>query len=506
VTADSVYVADASAGIIRVEPDGGQTAIATNPPLDAPIGIAADPRDGSLYVQELGGQRIVRVVPATGEVTEIVRGFEFLASSWAGVDFVAEGAGEVIVSDSGRERVYHFLNQPGFTSPAGDFSLLTESAGDLIRTFKDGTVVRYNAIGQQVSSTDANANVTQWNYVSSGLASIVDPVGRATTFSYSGERLTSITDPAGRITEFEHDAAGNLVRVVLPDGSERRFTYDSRNRMTSQIDPRGFTTQYSYDAFGRHTSATRADGSLWRITAANTVGLAAEAESTRENPAPVIRPDEVAATFVDGAGRTREYETGPLGAVERFTDTAGLDTTANRDENAQVSNIQLPSGHAMSFSHDTAGNRVTQSDQTIGGLLRWTYRPPLNTLTEITDPDDNVTSFDYSPTGNLVESRSPTGLVSTFDHDARGNPISVIDSLGTETTTAYDAFDNPIETRRGAGTVEERLETLVRTSSGLIEQVTDALGQITRTEFDALRRPVRRILADGRTVEVGYVC
>jgi YD repeat-containing protein len=40
----------------------------------------------------------------------------------------------------------------------------------------------------------------------------------------------------------------------------------------------------------------------------------------------------------------------------------------------------------------------------------------------------------------------------------------------------------------------------------LIEQVTDALGQITRTEFDDLGRPIRRILADGRTVEVGYVC
>jgi RHS repeat-associated protein len=504
VTSDSVYVVDASAGIIRVEPDGGQTAIATTSPLDTPIGIAADPRDGSLYVQELGGQRIVRVAPATGEVTELIRGFEFLASSWAGIDFVAEGVGEVIVSDSGRERVYRFVNQPGFTAPPGDFSRLTESAFELTRTFKDGTVVRYDVVGRQVSSTDANGNVTQWNYASGDLASIVDPVGRATTFDYSGEHLASITDPAGRTTQFEHDSAGNLVRVLLSDGSERRFTYDSRNRMTSQVDPRGFTTQYSYDAFGRHTNSTRADGSLWRITAANTVGLAAEAESTRENPAPVIRPDEVAATFVDGAGRTREYETGPLGAVERFTDTAGLDTTANRDVNAQVSNIQLPSGHAMSFTHDTAGNRVTQSDQTIGGLLRWTYRPPLNTLTEITDPDNNVTSFDYSPTGNLVESRSPTGLVSTFDHDARGNPISVIDSLGTETTTAYDAFDNPVETRRGAGTIDERLEIVTHSPEGYIDSVTDALGQITRFEFDARGRPVRQILADGRAIEVGY--
>ncbi|HNG56098.1 MAG TPA: RHS repeat protein, partial [Solirubrobacterales bacterium] len=44
--------------------------------------------------------------------------------------------------------------------------------------------------------------------------------------------------PAQRVTTFEVDAHGDLVRIVDPDGSERRFQYDEAHRMLGEIDQR----------------------------------------------------------------------------------------------------------------------------------------------------------------------------------------------------------------------------------------------------------------------------
>ena len=77
-----------------------------------------------------------------------------------------------------------------------------------------------------------------------------------TTYRYNAlGQLISSTDVLGRTTEQVFDAAGNLLKVVCPNGDEESFSYDSSGRLVSSRDRAGLTTYFSYDVMGRVVKA-----------------------------------------------------------------------------------------------------------------------------------------------------------------------------------------------------------------------------------------------------------
>ncbi len=193
-----------------------------------------------------------------------------------------------------------------FTSPPGNFSVLTRDAGGAFtRRLKNGTDIAYDPDGFQTAITDRNGNATAYAYDGQDrLMTITDPVGKVTTFAYGGDgKLDSITDPASRVTSFEHDTDGNLTKIIDPDLSEREFAYDAAHRLTSQTSKRDFVTAYTYDFAGRFAQSNLPDGSDRQLTAAQTVGLVdtSGGNGGSGSPAPVVRPDDVKAGFTVGA-------------------------------------------------------------------------------------------------------------------------------------------------------------------------------------------------------------
>ncbi|MRR33033.1 RHS repeat protein, partial [bacterium] len=74
-------------------------------------------------------------------------------------------------------------------------------------------------------------------------------------FTYSGGGLlTSILDEEDGMTRLEYDSGlPTPTRIILPDGTSKRFTYDLSGRLTSYTDPMGGVTSYEYDSSGRRT-------------------------------------------------------------------------------------------------------------------------------------------------------------------------------------------------------------------------------------------------------------
>ncbi|MEO0248722.1 MAG: hypothetical protein ABIN58_04095, partial [candidate division WOR-3 bacterium] len=65
-----------------------------------------------------------------------------------------------------------------------------------------------------------------------------DPEGRTLSFTYGTDGyLDTITDPLGRVTAFRYDAAGRVVRKILPDLNEILFSYDANGNLTSITPP-----------------------------------------------------------------------------------------------------------------------------------------------------------------------------------------------------------------------------------------------------------------------------
>jgi len=373
-----------------------------------------------------------------------------------------------------------------FSAPAGDFStLVINPDGTFTRTLKDGTQIKYDSQGLEISMLDRNGNTTTYSYDAEGrFISITDPVGLVTTFTYSGELLGSITDPVGRQTTFIHDGQGNLTQVSFPDGSSKSFVYDDRHLMTSETNERGFTAQRVYDSLGRFVSGTRRDGTTAGATNVQSVGFVdlSSGIGSETNPAPVVRPEEAFNTLTNGNSNTTRFETDPFGATIRQVDALGQETLIERDENGNPTKITRPNGAVLEMTYDSQGN-LTASTDPIGATTTFTYETSFNQVTSITDPKNNSTSINY---------------------DTNGNPVEIIDALGNKTQMTYDSRGLLTSVTSAVGTPEENTTTFTYDANGNLLTTTDPLLNTTTLEYDNAGNVIKSTDAEGRVTEFTY--
>ncbi len=115
-------------------------------------------------------------------------------------------------------------------------------------------------------------------------------------------------------------------------------------------------------------------------------------------------------------------------------------------------------------------------------------RHTVNRLSSSTDQLGKTTTYAYDADGNLLSRTSPLGHKSSWTYDSDGRQATAVDPRGNATgadpaqyttTYGYDPAGNPTK-------------------------VTDPLGGVTTTAYDALGKVVERKDADGRTTSYGY--
>ncbi|MBI3661256.1 hypothetical protein HY230_12400 [Candidatus Acetothermia bacterium] len=407
----------------------------------------------------------------------------------------------------------------GFISPAGDFStLIKNSDGSYTRRMKDGTRINFNTNGMQTSVVDSNSNTTMYSYDAQGnLTAITDPVGLVTRLSYTDDGLlANITNPGGRTTTFDHDAAGNLVRITDPDGRSRQFAYDVRYRLISEISKRGFTTRYEYNFAGRHVKSALPDASTRLVTPSGTVGLVdpSSGSGTQSNPAPVVRPEAVVATFTDGNGNVLKYSTDRFGTSSVITDALGGVRRALRDRSGNVLREIFQNSDCVEASYDDAGNAVAEARMGTAQCVLppgsrdpaqvknsvFTYDPSFHQVTSITGPTGSTTRFEYDEKGNLTKIIDALGNSTQMTYDGRGQLLTRTDASGNTTRFVYDTKGNLIQTIDPLGNT--RSSTF--DAAGNLILATDAEGRTYRFEYDLMGRPIRVIDAAGGVTAITY--
>ncbi len=76
--------------------------------------------------------------------------------------------------------------------------------------------------------------------------------------------------------------------------------------------------------------------------------------------------------------------------------------------------------------------------------LQVTSRPPLRAsgqLTRVTDPRGNQTNITYTTAGLIATVTDPDNQVTSFEYDARGNRTAVVDALNNRTTFTYNSMN-----------------------------------------------------------------
>ncbi|WP_433299827.1 LamG-like jellyroll fold domain-containing protein [Actinoplanes sp. CA-030573] len=416
-------------------------------------------------------------------------------------------------------------------------------------TAAEGTVVRTSyerdADGGVLSSTDANGNITRFEYDEADqLAVTIEPPVRsevhggtpvtASPISLAGYNTfgeqTEEKDPTGNVVTVRYDADGQPVETIYPEytppGSSvplrprDRLEYDKLGQVTKAIDPLGAETTYTYDRLGRLTKETEADGGTTRYgyNLADDVTSVTDATGAKQTATydylgrqvtgtEIVRQASTAYTtnYEYGAGGWLSKITSPegvqqksgynaLGEVTSTTDAANATTTYQYDGAGRVIRTTLADNTYETSSFDGAGRMVAKRsfDAANAELQKTTARYDRNgNLIAATDPRGITTEFAYDASDLLVSQSEPITandkIVSTFGYDAAGRPTRFTDGRGNAFWTTYNTW----------GAEESRIEPATTAHPNLADRT-------WTTEYDLAGQAVGEIMPGGVKLTHSY--
>lgn len=396
-----------------------------------------------------------------------------------------------------------------------------------------------------VAMEDRNGNRVRILYDEGGLpAMLIDAANRWLALSFAavehalgaaGPRLRRVALlhgepnsagawPANQIqplVHYDYDAAGDLVRVLGPNGQTRReYVYNNHILVEHRV-PGGVVARYEYDRYEpagkvlRHSSNL---GDSWQFTylPLETVLTDDRGRQTRY----LFNADEDLVGIVDPAGGHTQVEVNAWSRPTVVTDPIGRRTRYDYDAEGNVSAIVDASGARTQYQYDD----------------RWAL--PI----AITDANGSVTRYDYDAAGNLVRETNALGHATQYNHDARGLvvritdahggrqhiayderglPLSRTDCLGNTTRYGWDAYGNPhyVEEPDGSRTeyrydasgrllqaahADGSSESYAYDEAGRLVAYTDRGGQVTRWELAADGLPLTRTDALGHRLSYQY--
>ncbi|MEX1172803.1 MAG: DUF4951 domain-containing protein [Chloroflexota bacterium] len=339
----------------------------------------------------------------------------------------------ILIGPQGRSDRYVWT-AGAFVAPAGvDRALVRNADLSYTATDKAQTVWLFDPSGVLVQLRDRYGNVSNLGYNTAGqLATIGDPAGRGTlTLAYADGRITSVTDWAApaRVVGYQYDANGRLWKVTDREGQVTTYGYEgSSHRLTTVVDRRGNTAMTNtYDAQGR--VATQKDA----------LGLST---GTAISWAYQTNPDGTRVTMT----------TAPATSLESSFQPTVQDTYDAKGQ--LVQRITTPSTSdtlTQSFTYDAAGNLTSATDPR-GAQTDFCYDvnyggAPVagssNNLTRVISPAPSggaprpTTLIAYDAKANLIQSVRPRGVPSSSVVTCSTDLSGVIPAHATD--YAYDA-------------------------------------------------------------------
>ncbi|MFG1992112.1 RHS repeat-associated core domain-containing protein [Actinoplanes sp. NPDC048988] len=432
---------------------------------------------------------------------------------------------------------------------AGDLAQVTWPSGMLTQTTYDALGRKTQE--KEISDSYPSGVVTQFAYDNVGRPTVVTgPVTvnavdgtrhqavTTTTYDVDGNVVrTSVKDAldaneADRVTTVEYDEHNHQTRTVNPEGDEQTEGWDRFGNRVSVVDGNGNHYEYAYTARnqlsevrlydwkGDPDGGPGQDSKLGYIVVnsyAYDYGgrMAAQIDSMGRRIEYTYLGDDllskaVLKNFHDPDGSTRDY------VMEQYTyDAAGNVTRQTTANGTQVStNVIDKLGRTQSSTLDPGGlNRVTTFGyDLLGNVVRTTTSGnAVNVPWPVVATATNVTSNVYDAKGRLSQEKVLDGTASrttSYTYDQRGLTLSQTDPRGNAAgadaaafTTTYKYDENgdqiaaiaPAVSVESGGNAAQTANPTVTTGYNAFGEpvaVKDELGNITRSTYDRMGRPV----------------
>ena len=502
----SIYIADRSLRIRRVDPDGIINTVAGNgifgfsgdggPAINAQFlstnHVALGP-DGSLYIVDGRNDR-VRKVTSDGIINTVVgngtRGFSgdggpaTLAQISAPRGITVGPDGSIYMADLVNNRIRRVgpdgiittvagIGISGYSGDGGpatnahlsfpqDVALgpdgsiyIADSSNIRIRKVAP-TMPDFSASDIAIASEDGS-ELYQFNLFGQHLRTfntLTQSVKYNFTYNNQG-LLTLVQDGDGNITTIQRNFNGDPTAIIAPDGQQTSLNLDFNGYLSDIADPAGDTTQFTYTTRGLMTSLTNPRGKINNFTYDLLGRLIKD-----EDPAGGFW-----ALFRTESDSDDNYTVDLTSAMGRTT-TYFVDTLLNRDERRVTID---PSGLQTETLIGTNGSRITTApDGTVTNLLqgpdpRWSMQAPLNKNMTTTTPGGLIFTLTTDRTVTLADPDDLLSLLTQTDTITINNRIftSVFDT-GTNTTLSTTPAG-----RQTTTTIDSQGRVLNRKTAGL---------------------------------------
>lgn len=319
---------------------------------------------------------------------------------------------------------------------------------------------KYNSKGQITKTTDAEDNITTYEYneqwlptkVTKGIkyGLIFDDSSNATVTTYTydshGNPLT-VMDGEGNIQTLTYDAFDALKSSLTPEGVQKNFVYNANNKLEK--------SETILDATTKLTETTSYDV-LDEVTG-STVG----SSDTDKRIMSVTRDlNGNIATTTDARGLMTKYvydEFEKVTEIRLVIDTndssKDIVTKYAYDANGNKIKITDAKGNVTTFSYDTYDRAVSSTDAH-GTVTSYVYDKVGNiTATTVIDKNNTVLSraaTTYNELGktltqSIIDPKNNTPRTLKFSYDKNGNILTKTDALGNVTVSVYDSRNQLIE-------------------------------------------------------------
>lgn len=337
----------------------------------------------------------------------------------------------------------------------------------------------YDSHGWNLTSTDANGNVTTTTYNDDGTtASTMDAAGNLTRYEYdSYGNIASVTDPLGRVTRYDYDAMGRVTSITDALGGVTTISYDKLGNIVRVKDALNHITAYSYDAVSNVLSKTDANGGVYSLE-----------YDGKGNVISVMNP----------LGQLQRMTYNDRNKLTSVTNPAGETTSYDYDVVGNLLSISLPNGNIISYDYDEA-NRVITIDDNIGVLAEYTYDAAGNKLTE-TDGEERIVTYAYDALNRKVSETLPSGARTQYTYDKNSNLLSIVDALGNTTQYTYNSLNQQLSHIDALNAKT----TFEYDAVGNLVKATDVNGNPTTWTYDVLNRNTHITFADGLSRQYGY--
>ena len=306
----------------------------------------------------------------------------------------------------------------------------TNAAGDSVTT-------KYDLAGRPIAVTDANGNTSYTEYDRAGrvIKSITpfDDNGDGETKTYydknSNVVKTAVKQSANeyRSEEYKYDIMGNLVAEIQNDGTSdlvTQYEYDSANRLTKRIT--GLSEYSETPEGGSATTYTYGNnGFLLKETNASNESIMYEHYDYVGNVKQAVEAYAWRYYTYGPYGLTKEYRHGRGETTKEYTyNDLGM-LTGTKNSNVNLNEMpHLNGGEEVrtdteeSYTYDVFGRMVTH--KTNDGRVQYYGYDNNSNLTSYRLNGNQSIAYEYNELNQLTKLTN-NGIITTYEYDANGN-------------------------------------------------------------------------------------